>query len=188
MFKTQDFDCDSLILIESKREIEFLEKIYEWSGCKKKLELIYRGSRDGFLSKNFHEKCDNKGPTITLYKNNNNNIFGGYASISWTSDGKYHAAPDCFIFTLTNIHNTMPTKLPTNNKEQGVYHHKDKGPTFGEGCDISISNDFINNDSSSDFPCRYKDNLGKGKSIFTGDSNNKSVFRLKEIEVFQIFK
>ena len=188
LFKTLKFELDSIILLESKREIEFLEKLYEWSGCKK-MELIYRGSRDGFLSKNFHDYCDNKGPTITLYKNNNGNIFGGYSSISWTCDGCYHAAPDCFIFTLTNIHNTEPTKLPTNNKDQGVSHKKEKGPTFGEGCDINISQDFINNDSSSDFPCRYKDNLGKGKSIFTGDFNNsKSTFRLKEIEVFQIFK
>ena len=186
-FKTLNFDCDSKILIESKREIEFIEKIYGWAGCKK-MELIYRGSRDGFLSKNFHEKCDNKGPTITLYKNNNGFIFGGYAAISWTNDGKYHAAPDCFIFTLTNIHNTEPTIFPTNNKDQGTYHNSSNGPTFGEGCAISLSTDFINNNSSSDFPCRYKDVLGKGKSVFTSDpNNNNGSFRIKEIEVFKIF-
>ena len=102
-FKTLNFDCESNILMETKREIEFLEKIIEWTGYKK-LDLIYRASRDGFLSKNFHEKCDHKGPTVVLYKNANRYIFGGYASIPWTSDGKYHAAPDCFIFTLINIH------------------------------------------------------------------------------------
>ena len=35
----------------------------------------------------------------------------------------------------------------------------------------------------------YSDSLGKGKSIFTGDYiNNTTNFRLKEIEVFQLFK
>ena len=103
-------------------------------------------------AKNFHEKCDNKGPTITLYKNNNGFIFGGYASISWTSDGNYHAAPDCFIFTLTNIHNTEPTKFPTKDKDQGTQHSSSKGPNFGDGCDINISSDFLNSDSNTDFP------------------------------------
>ena len=185
-FKTSNFECDSKILIESKREVEFIEKIYEWVGCKK-LELIYRGSRDGSLGKNFHEKCDNKGPTIILYKNNKGHIFGGYASISWTSDNNYHAAPDCFIFTLINIHNTEPTKFPTKSKDEGINHQLDRGPTFGPNCDITISTDYINNDSCSDFPCRYKDILGKGKSIFTSDpNNNNGKFRLREIEVFTI--
>ena len=40
----------------------------------------------------------------------------------------------------------------------------------------------------SGFPVSYKDVLGKGKSIFTGDidKNNKN-FILKELEVFQLF-
>ena len=33
------------------------------------MELLYRGSRDGTTSNIFHNKCDNKGPTICLYKN-----------------------------------------------------------------------------------------------------------------------
>ena len=185
-FKT--INLDSLILIESQRENEFLNKIYEWCGFKR-MQLLYRGSRDGMNSNNFHNKCDYKGPTIILYKNHRGNIFGGYASIQWTSDNNYHAAPDSFIFTLTNIYNSSPTKFPTQNSNEGVYHHTSYGPTFGSGCDISIVSDFVNSDSSSDFPCRYNDILGKGKSIFTGDfNNNNGKFRLKEIEVFQLFK
>ena len=33
-----------------------------------KLTLLYRGSRDGFLSSDFHEKCDGKTNTIALVK------------------------------------------------------------------------------------------------------------------------
>ena len=187
-FKTLEVKCDSIILLESKRENEFINKIKEWTGYNR-MELIYRGSRDGSLSKNFHEKCDYKAPTITLYKNVKGCIFGGYASIAWTSDGSYHKAPECFIFTLTNIHNTEPTKFPTTNNNEGTRHHIDMGPSFGENCDISIKADYINIDSYSDFPCRYSDILGKGKSIFTGDFNNNNTnYRLKEIEVFQLFK
>ena len=42
------------------------------------MELLYRGTRDGMNSKNFHEKCDEKGPTITLFRNDKGNLFGGY--------------------------------------------------------------------------------------------------------------
>ena len=58
----------SNILSNSNNKNEYLQKIYEWSGAKS-LELLYRGSRDGMYSKNFHEKCDDKGATITLFRN-----------------------------------------------------------------------------------------------------------------------
>ena len=152
------------------------------------MELLYRGSRDGSTSQAFHQKCDNQGPTICLYKNEKGYIFGGFASISWTSDGNTHEAKDSFIFTLTNIHWTEPTKF-NNNDSNNVHHHKDRGPCFGNYNDIYIQNDFKNCDSYSSFPCNYTDSLGKGKSIFTGDLNNdKNNFRLKEIEIFKLFK
>jgi len=46
--------------------------------------LLYRGSRDGFKAKNFHDCCDNKGATLTLVKGEDGRVFGGYTDISWT--------------------------------------------------------------------------------------------------------
>ncbi len=88
----------------------------EWSGYKN-MELLYRGSRDGSKSSDFHSKCDNQGPTITLFKNEKGYIFGGFASISWKSNNSWQSVNDCFIFTLTNIHQTNPTKFNKNNNE-----------------------------------------------------------------------
>ena len=68
IYKAKTKEVESLILKESKRANEFLKKIYEFIG-NKSLELIYRGTRDGMNSFSFHNKCDNKGPTISLYKN-----------------------------------------------------------------------------------------------------------------------
>ena len=45
--------------------------------------LIYRASRDGWASSNFHTHCDNKGPTVTVVKSGNY-IFGGYTEQSWS--------------------------------------------------------------------------------------------------------
>ena len=41
-------------------------------------KLLYRSSRDGVLSSDFHSKCDNVSGTLTVIKTQNSNIFGGY--------------------------------------------------------------------------------------------------------------
>ena len=188
-FKTPENISDSQILKETKREKEFLNKIFEWTNYNR-MELIYRGSRDGMTSNNFHNKCDNKNPTIVLYKNIKDSVFGGFTSLAWANSGNYRPDPQAFIFTLVNIHNSEPTKFKIKSENEGVYHSSGYGPTFGSNCVIGISiSDFLNSDAYTDFPCRYVDSLGKGRSIFTGDFNNDNTkFRLKEIEVFQLFK
>ena len=77
---------DSKILSNSEKKNEYLKKIYEWSQYKS-MELLFRGTRDGMNSRNFHEKCDNKGPNITLLRNDKGNIMGGFSPISWTCEG-----------------------------------------------------------------------------------------------------
>jgi len=186
IYKIQTKNFDSIILNEIERGNEFLEKLYEWTGHRK-MELLYRGTRDGDGSNIFHNKCDNQGPTIVLCKNEKENIFGGYSSISWTSNSSYYAANGSFIFTLSNIHGTAPTKYPNSrNYDYAVYHHSGYGPTFGNGHSLYISNNYLNNKSSYCYlEYAYPDVLGKGFSIFTGDINNHN-FKLKELEVFKL--
>ena len=187
IYKIKTTNFDSIILKESKKENEYLQKIYEW--CRyKDLDLIYRGTRDGTTSNIFHSKCDNQGPTICLYKNDKGNIFGGFSSISWTNNGEYHSAPESFIFTLTNIHNIPPTKFILKNIDSAVYHSIKEGPTFGTG-EIGISKDYKTTISWSYFPSSYQDSTGKGRSIITGNKDNKSHdLWIKEIEVFKLNK
>ena len=33
------------------------------------MKLLYRGTRDGMEGNYFHNKCNNEGPTISLFKN-----------------------------------------------------------------------------------------------------------------------
>ena len=143
------------------------------------MELIYRGTRDGMTSSDFHNKCDNKGKTISLFLNDKDNIFGGYSSITWTNNEGGKIANDCFLFTLTNIHNTEPTKFPYE-KGKSVQLLSQHGPIFGSGTDLHFwknSEDFtLDKSNSTYFPYSYQDTLGKGKSIFTGDFNNKNSY------------
>ena len=186
IYKIKTNSFEGIILNEIQKE-GYLKKISEWTGFKK-MALIYRGTKDGSDTNSFHNKCNNQGPTICLCKNEKGSIFGGYSSISWTSDNNYHASNDNFLFTIKNIHGTAPTKYPiTKNNNNAVYHASKYGPTFGANHDLYISNNYLNNESSY---CRlgscYTDILGKGNSIFSGDINN-NYFKLKELEVYKLY-
>jgi len=184
--KEKEKEYDSNILKESKREIEFAKKLLEWTGYKN-IELLYRGTRDGESSNNFHSKCDNQGPTITLCKNDKGYIFGGFCSIPWIGSGQYKTAPNSFLFTLNNIYGIEPTKFPLKNTNDGrsIWDSKEYGPIFGEGHDLYILNNYFSNYVDCCFPYTYQDVLEKGKSIFTGDNNIRYI-KVKEIEIFKL--
>ena len=65
-------------------------------------------------------------------------------------------------------------------------HNKDYGPTFD---DLYIYKDYNNQECEINFPRGFKDILGKGKSIFSGDFNNNiKKTKIKDIEIFQLLK
>ncbi len=83
--------------------VEFLK---EFSACKLKnddilflisllkqkimeITLLYRASIHGWMYKDFHAHCDNKGPTISLYQIKDGDCIGGFTSASWTSPSGY---------------------------------------------------------------------------------------------------
>ena len=72
--KTNKFD--SILLNETNKCNECLNKLFEWTGGKD-MELLYRGTRDGMSGNAFHNHCNNKGPTICLFKSEKGYIFGG---------------------------------------------------------------------------------------------------------------
>ena len=190
IYKIKTKDIDSNILNKTDRKKEYINKIFEWTRCSS-MKLLYRGTRDGMSGKDFHNKCDNKGKTICLFLNDKDNIFGGYSSIPWTKDGGDKIANDCFLFTLSNIYNTKPTKFPYV-KERSVCHSETKSPIFGRGSDLYFGEfedgDYTHkNNNGSCFPFSYQDTLGKGRTIFTGDYNIKNQYiKLKEIEVYEV--
>ena len=46
-------------------------------------KLLYRASRDGWETTDFHRLCDEKGPTVVIVKVDNGRLCGGYCSIGW---------------------------------------------------------------------------------------------------------
>ena len=74
-------DIDDKNLFDSK--VEFDQKLVKnWLNNRNfKTDLLYRKSRDGFKPKNFHDRCDNKGITITFIETMEGYKFGGYTEL-----------------------------------------------------------------------------------------------------------
>ena len=65
-----------------------------------KFEKIFTMSINGDSSKDFHNFCDNKGPTLTIIKTTKNKIFGGFTPLNWENRGgnKYDEKNQTFFF------------------------------------------------------------------------------------------
>ncbi len=149
--------------------------------------LLYRATRDGFDSQAFHSKCDGKGNTITIIKNNLNNLFGGYASSAWNSLGYYINDPNAFLFSLRRDGVSFKDKFTVKYAERALYGHPGDGPTFGH--DICIYNEsntkmgsFSNFGHTYNLPDGYIYG-GNARDYFAGYWNK---WITTEIEVYQI--
>ena len=52
----------------------------------KNYELIFQASKDGFKSKDFHNKCDYKSNTVSFILTKEKKIIGGFTDVSWDSE------------------------------------------------------------------------------------------------------
>lgn len=64
------------------------EVINQWVGVPAEWYLAYKASVHGWNTRNFHARCDFKGPMVTIVRTPEA-VFGGYSSIPWASSGGY---------------------------------------------------------------------------------------------------
>ena len=123
-----NFDNESLIIENNN---QYLSTLSNWINPDKnkniKAELLYRLTRDGELYKTFHEKCDNKGPTLVLIHDTTNIKTGGYTPLSWDSKSDWKIDNDTFIFNLTNKKKFAKSYF---NNCYSIYCNKYYGPWF----------------------------------------------------------
>ena len=156
---------------------------------KNKLTLIYRGTRDGFGSEDFHRKCDCVAKTVTIVKTTNGNIFGGYTDLPWSSHntGIDHIDNNAFIFSLVNEKN-QPFISMSKNQEGYINCYSHTGPIFGNksgNVDLCIHSDSnINTYSYSVFGNSFeRTGISHDAEFILAGSKN---FQTVEIEVYLI--
>lgn len=137
---------------------------------------IYLASKDGDRAVDFHEKCDNKGPTVVIVETTTGNVFGGYTGLSWSRSNGYNRAPTSFLFQLRP--NLSQFGLKNINDRHAIYHNEGRGPCFGGGHDLGINNRALKVTHNSIREYSYR---AEKYTLNNGTGN----FQVKDYVVFQ---
>jgi hypothetical protein len=178
--------CDRLVVpaLDSAIISDFPGIFSEFRG--KRFPLLWRGGRDGFGKRDFHDRCDGHANTLTLIEDTDGNIFGGFTPVEWESrEGRcWKADPNLksFLFTLKNPHNVPARRFALKAAMKAINCDPGWGLCFGD--DIGVSdNSNANTLSATSLGYSYTNDTGLDEdTVFTGAFN----FQVKEIEVFEI--
>ena len=137
-------------------------------------ELLYRKSRDGSTPDDFHNKCDNKGITITFIETTKGYMFGGYTELPWDKSEKYKKDKSTFLFSFNNRQ-----KYTARNDNPSIYCSANEGPRLGCGYPEIYLYKTLNKGKSYDSDyCTFMKNR-----LLT---NGEELWDVKELEVFKI--
>lgn len=136
-----------------------------------KLSLLFKASIHGFTGTAFHQRCDARGPTLSVGYNNNGNVFGGYTSASFSQSGQYVNDQTAFLFTFSG---DKLTKYPTANSSYAVRMISNSGPYFGEDLILIHKNQQV-----------VYSNPGNYYNFFAAEMHSNNL-QLLECEVYQV--
>ena len=170
---------------KNKNNINFIPKSGDFI-----FKLVYRASRDGDDASEFHKRCDEIGPNVTLVKTEKNKRFGGFTFCNWGIPQKYlekmksnagilkqDQCSFCFSLDLKKIYYHDDKK----GKEDAIFCSSKFGPTFCSNI-FAINNNMI---TKGGYCTRKKTSCFIGQSKDYEISGEKS-FNIKELEVYEI--
>ena len=133
--ETSKFNIDSVII--KSNELNLIEEgiKHNFNKSIRNFELLIRGSKDGFTSNDFHNKCDNKNFTMAFIETTDGRRFGGFTEEVWDQSG-WKKGPRSFIFSLDN------KEIYYLREGKNAIHCYTKGDSnflgFGEGHDFKL--------------------------------------------------
>jgi hypothetical protein len=161
--------------------------------------LLWRGTRDGFAARDFHDRCDGHPNTLTLIQDTEGNVFGGFTPVEWESrewnrrarednnTRKGDPSQQSFVFTLINRHNVPPMKFPIREgkMQNAIFCDAKFGPRFGGDILVADRCNEASHSQAAGFGWTYTSDPGVTKGVpdcqlLTGENR----FVVKEIEVF----
>jgi hypothetical protein len=100
-------------------------------------ELLYRASRDGWSSKDFHTRADARGETVTIVLSEFGAIAAGFAAQSWTPTNEFvvqDPSRRTFLATLRNFQNIAPCRMPLRPAPASDSDSEAKASKYGATC------------------------------------------------------
>ena len=175
------FDMIDSVLLNDDEHDSFFDIIYNKFGHNIELKLLYRSSLYYYSSEIFHDKCNGKGPTISIIKAKKHNIlFGGYTSIDWTSSGLWENDDNAFLYSIKNTKHII-YNVDSKNSSHVVRHVDQYGPVYSGGHDVWIGKDCNTSDLNycSNYIYNCQDITDQSKSI---------QYNVHDYEVFKVIQ
>ena len=185
--KTKEFFIESN-LIKNVQDEKFILGLFSERLIKSQINLLYQASKDGFNAKDFHRFCDRKGPTLVIIKSEKDCIFGGYTSKAWKSKekGEFQSDEKAFLFSLTK---KTKHEINENYTDKAIYFANNRGPVFGSGFDLLISEKCDQDEESfSNLGISYECEEDMTPEEIRKHLGGEIHFRVKEIEVFGLLR
>jgi hypothetical protein len=156
----------------------------------KRFNLLWQGSRDGFIGQEFHLRCDGRANTLTLIADTDGNVFGGFSPVKWEFSGKWKGDDSLrsFLFTLKNPHGVPPRKfgLKAEKKQQALWGDSTDFTRFDQSCDIYVSNGCnANRYSYTHFGIRWSNCAYANDTALEHFLTGAEKFTVKESKVFE---
>ena len=171
-------DPKNMLLLRSFLPSDFTE-------MRLRFKLLYRGSRDGMTATDFHRMCDGKDNTLSVIKDTNGNVFGGFADKAWGTQSQWIKSEKSFLFSLKSSWEKEVTKFPVNTRDQhSLYHEASYMCAFGNGDLHVVASSNYGNACSMNIGTSYQ-NPSRAHSHHYGNSCHRN-FQLNEIEVYQV--
>ena len=162
--------------IVKEKDYKYIDDLFIFK-VPNKFEIIYKMTLEE--ENNFHNRCDNVGPTLILMKikksksSESFNRIGGFTSVDWDCSEKFKVDDQAFIFSLT-----QKKVYRAQSPFYSIFCSKDLGPCFGiksttpslwtKGNSGGYDNSDIFPDSENAFTCGLKE------------------FIIEEIEVYKV--
>lgn len=102
-------------------------------------QLLYRASEQEYDADKFNLLCCDKGATISIFHNEHNHVFGGYASKSWPNPRRAHNSisdDKAFLFMIRPKIKFVALKEEYKESDDIICGESGYGPIFGTGWDI----------------------------------------------------
>lgn len=162
-----------IALLDSIPNKKDFDLIKSWINPEKNMhfELIYSLKENGDDASNFHSICDHEKNTLTVIEIEGGKKIGGYTTLDWSGNGENKTDKETFIFDLTN-----KKKYPKINNKRSIFCLENRGPCFGQACDLGIFNPMNKGWSNKN-----------GTFIINQEiSDGKDNFEISELEIYKV--
>ncbi|KAJ6250619.1 e3 ubiquitin-protein ligase trim56 [Anaeramoeba flamelloides] len=111
--------------------LELFKQLKSYLPKNLKLHLNYQLNKDPRNIQTWHKKCDNKGKSLIICKNNYRYIFGGYSDIGFGKGDCFKKSSESFLFYYGEQKMLRILCLKGKNNNHVIYWGNDHGPCFG---------------------------------------------------------